>query len=185
MYVLPLNFCHSCASWPAQQIASRLPRLPWVAILTLRPISHISFQFNIPRYKPAVRFKIPFVFPFIMIVSTRIDLISHYRDEDSVSHNSLLFFASSAWWRRLGAVVLPSPLWTPCSMSAAQRAAPTVFVKEKKMPAIGTSSRRTAGTPKLKNVSTMSPYIIIGLLTWHTRPCASQRTAPSRSSSSA
>jgi hypothetical protein len=49
--------------------------------------------------------------------------------------------------------VLPSPLWTPCSMSAAHRAAPTVFVKEKKMPAMGTSSRRTAGIPKLEAVS--------------------------------
>lgn len=34
-------------------------------------------------------------------------------------------------------------------MSAAQRAAPTVFVKVKKIPATGISSRRTAGMPKL------------------------------------
>lgn len=50
--------------------------------------------------------------------------------------------------RRLGAVELPPLCWL-CSISAAHSAAPTVFVKEKKMPAIGTSSRRTAGTPKL------------------------------------
>jgi hypothetical protein len=85
--------------------------------------------------------------PFAMIISTR--LSKSPTTMDDASHNSLLFWASSAWWRRLGAVVLPSLLWTPCSMSAAHRAAPTVFVKEKKMPAMGTSSRRTAGTPKL------------------------------------
>lgn len=34
-------------------------------------------------------------------------------------------------------------------MSAAHSAAPTVFVNEKSMPAMGTISRRTAGTPKL------------------------------------
>lgn len=38
-------------------------------------------------------------------------------------------------------------------MSEAQRAAPTVLVKEKKMPATGTISRRTAGTPKLPHIS--------------------------------
>jgi hypothetical protein len=50
----------------------------------------------------------------------------------------------------LAAVVVPWVLWWPFSRSAAQRAAPTVLVNEKKMPAMGTSSRRTAGTPKLE-----------------------------------
>lgn len=43
-----------------------------------------------------------------------------------------------------------------CSMSAAQSAAPTVLVKAKNMPRMGTSSRRTAGTPKLSQISNYS-----------------------------
>ena len=63
------------------------------------------------------------------------------------------FLANSAWFRRLGAVLMSFwPPALPFSRSAAQSAAPTVLVKEKKMPTRGTSSRRTAGTPKLCRV---------------------------------
>lgn len=60
-----------------------------------------------------------------------------------VENSSELHSAFFACSLKLGAVVLP------LSRSAAQRAAPTVLVKEKNSPATGTNSRRTAGTPKL------------------------------------
>lgn len=57
-------------------------------------------------------------------------------------HHYSAFLACS---RNCGAV--PEPF----SMSAAQRAAPHVFVKEKKMPTMGTISSRTLVTPKLQS----------------------------------
>lgn len=50
--------------------------------------------------------------------------------------------------RKLGAVVLVMAVFL-ASMSAAHRAAPTVLVKEKKMPTKGTISKRVATVPKL------------------------------------
>ena len=66
-------------------------------------------------------------------------------------YNSFLD-AASAWLLNPGAVVSPGALFS--SISAAHNAAPTVFVKLKKMPAIGMSSSSTAGTPKLHLVNT-------------------------------
>lgn len=51
---------------------------------------------------------------------------------------------------------VPSSVTLPFSISAAHSAAPTVFVKAKRIEATGTSSSRTAATPKLNNVSTCS-----------------------------
>ena len=59
---------------------------------------------------------------------------------------SFLYSAFLACSLRPGAVV---PV---LSRSAAHRAAPQVLVKAKKMPAIGTISRRVAGIPKLSSV---------------------------------
>lgn len=56
--------------------------------------------------------------------------------------------------RSLGDV--PCSLTSPFSISAAQSAAPAVFVKAKKMEATGTSSSKTAAIPKLWSISTSS-----------------------------
>lgn len=57
------------------------------------------------------------------------------------------FFACSL---KRGAV--PSLVTLPFSISAAHSAAPTVFVKAKKMDAIGINSSKTAAIPKLSSV---------------------------------
>ena len=48
---------------------------------------------------------------------------------------------------------VPSAVTLPFSISAAQSAAPAVFVKENRIDARGTSSSRTAVTPKLTFVN--------------------------------
>lgn len=67
--------------------------------------------------------------------------------------------------RRFGAV--PWPVTFPFSISAAHSAAPTVFVKAKRIDAIGTSSSSTVATPKLERISMTSDTHSRESRTWH------------------
>ena len=52
---------------------------------------------------------------------------------------------------------VPSLVTFPFSISAAQSAAPTVFVKANRMLATGTNSSKTAATPKLQHIVSKCP----------------------------
>ena len=64
-----------------------------------------------------------------------------------ILERSCVYSALFAFSRNSGEV--PSSVTCPFSMSAAHKAAPTVFVNEKRMEATGISSRRTVAIPKL------------------------------------
>ena len=83
----------------------------------------------------------------------RFDLIQNARECKAKSIATAPYGVYSAFFAcslKRGAV--PSLVTLPFSMSAAHSAAPTVFVKAKKMDAIGISSSKTAAIPKLSKV---------------------------------
>lgn len=141
--------CHLHHSTPSQEVTFRPRGLPWVSkciwAIPITPTEPKRACVTSLRNMPNVWFRLA-CHVYISNDSrhgrkkeeSRAGIFPHYSD----------FFASSAWLRRLDAVV-GSPPAVFCSMSAAQSAAPTVLVKAKKIPKRGISSSRTAGTPKL------------------------------------